>query len=106
MAVGGDPLAHPEALIRRVYSYVAYRIGDGPEAEDVTSDAFERALRYRSTYDRKKGTPQAWLLGIARTCVAEHFANRAPAGTAVPESDTGEDVARDAVRRLTIRSAI
>ena len=103
---GGDPLAYPDALIRRVYSYVAYRIGDGPEAEDVTSDAFERALRYRSTYDRKKGPPQAWLLGIARTCVAEHFANRAPASTAVPDSDAGEDVARDAVRRLTIRSAI
>jgi hypothetical protein len=27
-----------------VYSYVAYRIGDGPEAEDVTSDVFERAV--------------------------------------------------------------
>jgi len=32
-----DPLANPEPLIRRVYAYVAYRIGDGPDAEDVTS---------------------------------------------------------------------
>src|SRR5436190_1712606 len=43
-----DPLAHPEALIRRVYAYAAYRLGDGPDAEDATSDAFERALRYRA----------------------------------------------------------
>ena len=26
-----DPLANPEALIRRVYAFVAYRLGDGPE---------------------------------------------------------------------------
>ena len=38
-----DPLADPEPLIRRVYAYVAYRIGDGPDAEDVTSEVFERA---------------------------------------------------------------
>jgi len=42
-----DPLANPEPLIRRVYAYVAYRIGDGPDAEDVTSATFELiALRY------------------------------------------------------------
>jgi len=64
-----DPLRDPEPLIRRVYSYVAYRIGDGPEAEDVTSEVFERALRYRNSFDPKKGEPIAWLLGIARTCI-------------------------------------
>ena len=31
-----DPLADPEPLIRRVYAYVAYRLGEGAEAEDVT----------------------------------------------------------------------
>ena len=61
-----DPLANPEALIRRVYAYVAYRLGDGPDAEDVTSEVFERALRYRESYDRSKGEPIAWLLGIAQ----------------------------------------
>jgi RNA polymerase sigma-70 factor, ECF subfamily len=104
--VGGDPLRHPEPLIRRVYSYVAYRIGDGPDAEDVTNDAFERALRYRDTFDRKKGTPQAWLLGIARTCVAEHFAHQTPGGTPALEPGTGHDLERDTVERVTIRSAI
>ena len=50
-----DPLANPEPLIRRVYAYVAYRIGDGPDAEDVTSEVFERALRYRESYDPTRG---------------------------------------------------
>ena len=64
-----DPLANPEPLIRRVYSYVAYRVGDGPDAEDITSETFERALRYKKSYDSSKGEPAAWLIGIARRCI-------------------------------------
>jgi RNA polymerase sigma factor (sigma-70 family) len=64
-----DPLANPEPLIRRVYSYVAYRVGDGPDAEDITSETFERALRYKKSYDSAKGEPVAWLIGIARRCI-------------------------------------
>ena len=66
-----DPLANPRPLIRRVYGYVAYRIGDGPDAEDVTSETFERALRYRESYDSRRGDPAAWLIGIARRCIAD-----------------------------------
>ena len=68
--MSGDPLAHPERLIRQVYAYVAYRIGAGSEAEDVTSETFERALRYRDSFDPRKGAPLAWLLGIARSTLA------------------------------------
>ncbi len=52
-----DPFADPQPLIRRVYAYVAYRVGDGPDAEDVTSATFERALRYRDRFDSRKGDP-------------------------------------------------
>jgi RNA polymerase sigma-70 factor, ECF subfamily len=104
--VSGDPLSQPAPLIRRVYSYVAYRIGDGPEAEDVTSDVFERALRYRSKYDAAKGTPQAWLLGIARTCVADHFAGRADGTGEVGELASRDSLEGDTVDRLTLRDAL
>src|ERR671935_101794 len=69
-----DPLANPEPLIRRVYAFVAYRLGDGPDAEDVTSETFERALRYRESYDRRKGEPLTWLIGIARRCIDDGLA--------------------------------
>lgn len=65
----GDPLANPEPLLRRVYAYVAFRVADRNEAEDITSETFERALRYRDRYDDRKGDPIAWLLGIARNCL-------------------------------------
>jgi RNA polymerase sigma-70 factor, ECF subfamily len=104
--MGGDPLKRPEELIRRVYSYVAYRIGDGPEAEDVTSDVVERALRYRERYDPLKGSPQAWVLGIARSCVADYFAARlAPEGD-VQDIASSQDLEHEAVERLTLQEAV
>lgn len=67
---GRDPLANPEPLIRQIYRYVSYRVGDGPEAEDITSETIERALRYRESYDSSRGDPTAWLIGIAQRCIA------------------------------------
>src|SRR4051795_177853 len=66
-----DPLNEPAPLIERVYAYVAYRIGDGPEAEDVSSEVFERALRYRGSYDPAKASPITWLTAIARRVLAD-----------------------------------
>ena len=74
-----DPLANPERLIRSVYAYVAYRVGPGPDAEDITSEVFERALRYRESYDPSRGEPLAWLIGIARRCVNGAFSDRSAA---------------------------
>jgi RNA polymerase sigma-70 factor (ECF subfamily) len=102
-----NPLANPEPLIRRVYSYVAYRIGDGPDAEDVTSEVFERALRYQHTFDPRSGTPVAWLIGIARRAVDDAYAARRPIPVAETDDVAGAaDLEADAVRRLTVRAAV
>jgi RNA polymerase sigma-70 factor, ECF subfamily len=102
-----DPLANPAPLIRRVYSYVAYRIGDGPDAEDVTSEVFERAVRYRRSYDESRGEPLHWLLGIARRCVEDARANRVAASNVEPaETPSAEDLGGDVVRRMALAAAI
>jgi RNA polymerase sigma-70 factor, ECF subfamily len=100
-----DPLRDPAPLIRRVYAYVAYRIGDGPEAEDVTSATFERALRYRGTYDPRRGEPIAWLLGIARRCLDDARAARAATPRDEPV-EVEEDFAVDAERRVMLAGAL
>lgn len=100
-----DPLRNPEPLIRRVYAYVAYRIGAGPDAEDVTSETFERALRYRQSYDPKKGDPLPWLLGIARRLIE----GRPPSlelAAELPDRPVEGDLADTAVRRLALSSAV
>ena len=99
----GDPLADPKPLIRRVYAYCAYRLGDGPDAEDAASDAFERALRYRSSYDPRKGPPAAWLVGIARRTVDDLLAARPSVSDAVPDAAAPE---RDPAVRLDLAAAL
>ena len=101
-----DPLANPEPLIRRVYAYVAYRMGEGPDAEDVTSDVFERALRYRESYDASKGEPIAWLLGIARRCIDEAGARRAVPVAEASDTPAPGDLEQEVAQRLTLAAAI
>jgi RNA polymerase sigma-70 factor, ECF subfamily len=102
-----DPLADPERLIRRVYAYVAYRIGDGPDAEDVTSETFERALRYRGSYDRSKGEPVAWLIGIARRVIAGRGAGMTEIPFAeLPEVAAPQAIADEVEIRLEVTSAV
>jgi RNA polymerase sigma-70 factor (ECF subfamily) len=100
-----DPLANPEPLIRRVYAYVAYRVGDGPDAEDLTSETFERALRYRKSYDPRKGEPVAWLLGIAKRCI-DGRGPRIELASESPEESTTSDLEEETVRRLTVSRAV
>ncbi len=103
-----DPLAQPEPLIRRVYAYVAYRVGDGPEAEDVTSEVFERAVRYRDSFDPRKGSPVTWLLGIARGCVADVALRRTPLADldAAAEPVAPGELATDTATRLELAAAL
>jgi RNA polymerase sigma factor (sigma-70 family) len=100
-----DPLADPRALIRRVYAYVAYRVGDGAEAEDVTSETFERALRYRDSFDSRRGDPASWLIGIARRCIADVATSRLPV-SAVPEAAAPNELETAAIDRLDLARAL
>jgi len=101
-----DPLADPKPLIRRVYAYVAYRIGDGADAEDVTSDVFERAIRYRSSYDPRKAEPVAWLIGIARRCIDDARLRRPLTVENPPERMDALDLEEESVRRLSLSVAV
>ncbi|HEX7526357.1 MAG TPA: sigma-70 family RNA polymerase sigma factor [Gaiellaceae bacterium] len=100
-----DPLANPEPLIRRVHAYVAYRIGDGADAEDVTSATFERALRYRESFDPRRGDAASWLIGIARRCIADAMQRgETPTGDLPELPDEGHEEL--ALNRLDLRAAV
>jgi RNA polymerase sigma factor (sigma-70 family) len=102
-----DPLADPAPLIERVYAYVAYRIDEGSEAEDVTSEVFERALKYRASYDSSRGEPIAWLLGIARHCLHDRAVGaRRDASLEEWDDVSPQDVEREAVQHVTLDAAL
>jgi RNA polymerase sigma-70 factor (ECF subfamily) len=101
-----DPFANPDQLIARLYAYVAYRVGDGPDAEDITSETFARALRYRDGFDPRRGDAVGWIIGIGRRCIADHFAERRDLGGELPEVAAPGDVADDSVRRIELAQAL
>lgn len=101
-----DPLRHADPLMPRVYAYVAYRIGDGADAEDVTSDTFERAFRYRKSFDPSRGEPISWLLGIARRCVDDFFNHRPEFVDNPPEPVAPGNLEEDTARRLRLAAAM
>ncbi len=60
----------------RVYNYFRYRVGDGPVAEDLTSETFEKAWRNRWRYRRDLAAFSTWVFTIARRVAQDHYRKR------------------------------
>jgi RNA polymerase sigma-70 factor (ECF subfamily) len=91
----------------RVYNYLRYRVGDGPEAEDLTAATFERAWRHRRRYRKDVAAFSTWLLAIARNVARDHFRRQSrQAGreerSERPDGSTVEEISqrRDELARL------
>ncbi len=57
----------------RIYNYFRYRVGDGPAAEDLTSETFEKAWRNRWRYRRDLAAFSTWVFTIARRVAQDHY---------------------------------
>jgi len=95
----------------RVYGYVASLLRDRAAAEDVTSQAFERAYRKRRSYRPGRGTREQWLFGIARNAALDELRKRKRRATlaAEPEDLASLSVEQDverALRRAAVRGAL
>jgi RNA polymerase sigma factor (sigma-70 family) len=93
-----------------VYAYVASLLRDRAAAEDVTAQAFERALRKRRSFDRQRGSERAWLFGIARNAALDELRRRRRHSALYAEpTDDGPDVedhVEASARRETVRAAL
>jgi RNA polymerase sigma-70 factor (ECF subfamily) len=56
-----------------VLGFVTRRTESAHLAADLTADIFLTALEQADSYDPRRGTPIAWLYGIARNVLAAHF---------------------------------
>ena len=70
-----------------LFAFLAYRTGDRALAEDLLADAFERALRSRVKYDRKRGSEKTWLYAIALNLLRDHARRAAAEGRAYERVD-------------------
>ncbi|MGH2837873.1 MAG: RNA polymerase sigma factor [Thermoleophilaceae bacterium] len=96
---------HAEPLL----GFLLYRTANRPLAEDLLADTFERAIRARVRFDRRKASEKTWLYSIALNCLRDHTRrvdaeeralDRVTAGAPAAASGPAEAVeARDAVAR-------
>jgi len=93
----------------RIYRYVALRIGDKIEAEDMTQQVFINALRSISSF-KWRGIPfSAWLFRIAHNQVVDYLRKKAKQATIpLDESQASSDSNPQLVaeRRLDIEQLL
>lgn len=74
--IGSDPAALEDFYrqhVDEVLRFVTRRVGDPATAADLTSDVFIAAIESAASFDSRRGTPRAWVIGIARIVVrGEH----------------------------------
>jgi RNA polymerase sigma factor (sigma-70 family) len=66
-----------------LFGFLVYRTGDRALAEDLVADTFERALRARLRFDRRRGSQKTWLYAIALNCMRDHVRRSQAEGRAV-----------------------
>jgi len=74
-AIAGDWESVYRETVVLVYRYVYSRVGNRPDAEDLTTQVFMRALprlRLRAPIDQARG----YLVATARTVLADHWRDR------------------------------
>lgn len=59
--------------LKKVYTYIYYRVGSVEEAEDLTSNVFLQAFIHLDRYEYQGVSFSAWLLRIAHNMVANWY---------------------------------
>src|SRR5438105_11475993 len=80
----GYPLDFEQAYddnLARVYGFLAYRVRSRDDAEDLTQQTFERALRAWDRFDPRRSAAGTWLIAIARNLLIDHYRAAVPEAT-------------------------
>ncbi len=104
--IGHDPdalEAFYRAHLELVQRFVARRVTSPQDAADLTADVFVAAIESCDRYSARAGTPAAWLCGIARNVVAQHYRSAGRAVRATARFRAREWLDDDASERLAAR---
>jgi RNA polymerase sigma-70 factor (ECF subfamily) len=84
-----------EENFERVYAYVARRVPDRSDAEDLTAEVFHQALASLKEFEWRGVPFSAWLYRIASNAIADRW-QRAARERGSPSSDDPPDPRNDA----------
>ncbi|MFQ5874627.1 MAG: sigma-70 family RNA polymerase sigma factor [Dehalococcoidia bacterium] len=62
-----------EEYFDKVYRYIAVRVGNQPDAEDLTEEVFLKALEAIGSFEWRGISIAAWLFRIAHNVVVDHL---------------------------------
>jgi RNA polymerase sigma-70 factor (ECF subfamily) len=88
--------------LSKIYNFFRYRVGDGPVAEDLTADTFEKAWRKRGSYRKDLASFSTWLYTIARRVAIDHYRKKRPE---IPYESAGQITADETLEEQTTRQA-
>jgi RNA polymerase sigma-70 factor, ECF subfamily len=80
-----------EANFERVYAFIAGRVRNRDEAEDLTSEVFHKALAHLGSFEWRGAPFAAWLYRIAANAIANH-AGAAAREREIPSADDPPEV--------------
>ncbi|HEX3362767.1 MAG TPA: RNA polymerase sigma factor [Solirubrobacterales bacterium] len=104
--IGTDPElfeAFYREQIEDLLRFVARRVGDRERAADLTAEIFLAAVTSAHRYRPRRGTPKAWLYGIARLVVANDRRARGREGERVERIRGHELLDEDDAARMDER---
>jgi RNA polymerase sigma-70 factor (ECF subfamily) len=97
-----------EKNFHRVYAFVARRVRDRDEAEDVTAEVFHEALRNLGRF-QWRGVPfAAWLMRIAANTLADRWQRAGQHGVLAVDDIAGADISvqAEAERRAMLAQLV
>src|SRR3990167_8753532 len=62
-----------DLLVRRVFRFTLWRVGNKEDAEDITEEVFLKAWQSLTSYEEKGPPFEAWLFKICRNKVIDHY---------------------------------
>lgn len=74
-----------EHYFKRIYGYVASRINNQHDVEDIVSEVFLRVIRNLAQLRSQYPTSfTAWVFAVARNTVIDHYRRKEQSGTIIP----------------------
>jgi len=56
-----------------IYNFIRFKLNNSHEAEELTSDIFEKVIAKYHTFNDKKGNFEVWIFSIAKNTLNDYF---------------------------------